>query len=64
MKKREHLHKDINRGYTIGRDAFAKISAVEGIYLTKEMRNDFRAFEQVGLSHTARRETILKKYVH
>ncbi len=54
--------KGSNRSYTIGRDAFAKISAVEGIQLTKEMRNDFQVFEQKGLSPKDRREAIFKKY--
>lgn len=49
-------------GYTIGRDAFAKISAVEGIYLTKELRKDFQVFEEKGLSPKDRRDAISKKY--
>ncbi len=49
-------------GYTIGRDAFAKISAVEGIYLTKELRHDFQMFEEKGLSPKDRRDAIAKKY--
>jgi len=49
-------------GYTIGRDAFSKISAVEGIQLSKEMRSDFQAFEQKGLSPKDRRDAISKKY--
>ena len=62
MKKASQTQKGGNGGYTIGRDAFAKISAVEGIYLTKEMREDFKAFEQKGLSSQDRREAISKKY--
>lgn len=54
--------KQVSDGYTIGRSAFAKISAVEGIYLTKEMREDFRVFEQKGLSHEDRRKMISQKY--
>ena len=50
--------------YTIGRQAFAKISAVEGIRLTKEMDKDFRTFDQKGLSHKNRRDAIAKKYAH
>ena len=52
----------VNTGYIIGRDIFAKISAVEGIYLTKEMREDFSLFEQKNLSREDRREAISKKY--
>lgn len=59
--------KDQKKGdkcYTIGRNAFAKISAVEGIYLTKEMQKDFQMFEQKGLSPKDRRSAISKKYTH
>jgi hypothetical protein len=49
-------------GYIIGRDAFAKISAVEGIYLTKEIRKDFQMFEEKGLSPKDRRDALSKKY--
>ena len=64
MKKTPQIQKGDSRGYTIGRDAFAKISAVEGIHLTKEMREDFQVFEQKGLSPKDRREAISKKYAH
>jgi len=62
MKKTVRIQKEADRGYTIGRDVFAKISAVEGIHLTKEMRKDFQTFEQKGLSPKDRREAISKKY--
>ena len=62
MKKIAQSQKEANRGYTIGRNAFAKISAVEGIYLTKEMHEDFNAFDQSGLPHSDRREAIFNKY--
>ncbi len=62
MKRTPQIRKE--SGYTIGRDAFAKISAVEGIYLNKKMQKDFQAFEQKGLSHQARREAISRKYAH
>lgn len=64
MKKVAQNQKKTGYSYTIGRSAFAKISAVEGIYLTQEMRGDFRGFEERGLSHSNRREAILKKYAH
>ena len=54
--------KNTSRGYTVGRSAFAKISAVEGIRLTKEMERDFRLFEHKGLSAKGRRQEIVKKY--
>ena len=62
MKKTTQDRKE--SGYTIGRDAFAKISAVEGVHLTNEMQKDFQAFEQKGLSPQDRREAISKKYTH
>jgi hypothetical protein len=64
MNKASQHQKESNKGYTIGRHAFAKISAVEGIYLTKEMQKDFQVFEQKGLSPKDRREAISKKYAH
>ncbi len=54
--------KRITKGYTIGRDGFAKISAVEGIRITAAMEQDFREFEQQGLSAAQRRKAIAKKY--
>lgn len=51
--------KESNKNFTIGRDAFAKISAVEGIYLTKDMRKDFQTFEQkASLLETAERQSL------
>ena len=64
VKKTSQIQKEGHRGYTIGRDAFAKISAVEGIHLNEEMQRDFQAFEQKGLSPKDRREAISKKYAH
>lgn len=48
--------------YMIGRHGFAKISEVEGIHLTNEMNEDFREFEQKGLSAEERRKAIAAKY--
>ncbi|MBU6297117.1 MAG: hypothetical protein KGJ79_12750 [Alphaproteobacteria bacterium] len=49
-------------GFTLGRAAFARISAVEGIRLTPEMENDLREFDEKGLSGSERRKAILEKY--
>ncbi|MEK7192778.1 MAG: hypothetical protein AAB682_01450 [Patescibacteria group bacterium] len=54
--------KNTAQSYTIGRSAFAKISAVEGIHLTPALRKDFQIFEQKKLSHEDRRQAISKKY--
>ena len=50
------------KGFTIGRQGFAKISAVEGIRLSEKTQKDFRAFDQRGLAASKRRELISKKY--
>lgn len=54
--------KQAAKGHIIGRTAFAKISAVEGIRLTPTMAADFREFERKGLSPKERREAIAGKY--
>jgi hypothetical protein len=62
MNKISNCQKEDGKSYTIGRNAFGKISAVEGISLTKEMQKDFQTFEQKGFSPKSRREAISKKY--
>lgn len=52
----------IAKGYVIGRQRFAKISAVEGIHITADMDNDFREFDRQELSASDRRRLIGKKY--
>jgi len=48
--------------FVLGRDSFARISAVEGIRLTREMKRDLREFDRKGLSSAERRRAIMKKY--
>ena len=48
--------------HTIGRGGFAKISAVEGIVLSRETEADFREFDRQGLSVAERRKALLRKY--
>jgi hypothetical protein len=48
--------------FVLGRDSFARISAVEGIRLTREMKRDLQAFDRKGLSSAERRRVIVKKY--
>ena len=50
------------KGFKIGRRAFEKISAVEGIRLSPEMKRDFSEFDRKGLSADARRKAIARKY--
>jgi hypothetical protein len=49
-------------GFKIGREAFAAISAVEGLRLSAEMEKEFRAFDRKGLTARERRQAIMAKY--
>ncbi len=49
-------------GFTLGRDRFAQISAVEGIALTPEMRAALDRFDREGLSAEERRRAILGRF--
>ena len=46
----------------LGLAGFAKISAVEGIYLTRDMKGTFRTLQRQRASANKRREIIAKKY--
>lgn len=48
--------------FTLGRNGFARISAVEKISLTREMSQDFREFDRKALSAEQRRTRIVGKY--
>jgi hypothetical protein len=48
--------------YTVGRERFAKIAAVEGIKTSPRVEEDFREFDRKGLSAEERRREILRKY--
>jgi hypothetical protein len=50
------------KGYVLGRDSFARISAIEGIRTTRSMDEDFRDFDRKGLSADERRKVIRRKY--
>jgi hypothetical protein len=50
------------RRLTVGRDVFAKISAVEGLFLSSEMKGDFTDFDRKKLSPEERRRAIVAKY--
>lgn len=49
-------------GFVLGRDHFARISAVEGIVLSEEMRATLDRFDREGLSAEERRRAILRHY--
>jgi len=48
--------------FTLGRDGFAQISAVEGIALTAEMQATFASFDRDGLTAEQRRRAILLRF--
>jgi hypothetical protein len=50
------------KSYTLGRAAFARISAIEGMTLDSEMAEDFREFDRKSLPAAARRRALAKKY--
>jgi hypothetical protein len=52
----------IGGGFKIGREAFAAISAIEGLHLTAEMERTFREFDRLGLSAEERRRLIIARY--
>jgi hypothetical protein len=49
-------------GYVIGRERFAKISAVEGIKLSGAMKKRISDFDRKDLSAADRREAIIRAY--
>ena len=62
MKNSDAPRSTSRRSYTLGRQGFAKISAVEGIRLTHEMNEDFRDFERQRLTPAERRTVLSRKY--
>jgi hypothetical protein len=46
----------------VGRERFAKISAVEGIKTSRRVEQDFREFDKKGLSPSERRRVLASKY--
>lgn len=49
-------------GYVLGRQNFAKISAVEGIQLSRDQSEDFGDFDRKALSSKVRRAILADKY--
>jgi hypothetical protein len=47
---------------TIGLAGFAKISAIEGLHLTRDMKKTLGALERTGASVAERRAAIIRKY--
>jgi hypothetical protein len=51
-----------SKGLVLGRSAAAKMNAVEGVSLSKETREIFRRFDELGLSADERRRLLKKKF--
>ena len=49
-------------GVVIGLAGFEKISAIEGLHLSREMKATFRALDRKGATARERRAAIIKKY--
>jgi hypothetical protein len=50
------------KGLTIGLSGSAKISAIEGLHLTRDMKRTFSTLERRGASAAQRRAAIIKRY--
>jgi hypothetical protein len=50
------------KGVTIGLLGFEKISAIEGLHLTRDMKTTFRSLKRSGVSPQQRRAALIKKY--
>jgi hypothetical protein len=48
--------------FTIGLAGFEKISAIEGLHLTRDMKRTFSAQERRGASAAQKRAAIIKRY--
>ena len=52
----------ISGSFTLGRDGYDKIGAVEGRVLTRDMKGEFRKFDKENLPSDQRRKRIAEKY--
>ena len=48
--------------FVAGREAIAKINAIEGITLPSEVLHDFETFDAQNLSNEERRSLLIRKY--
>jgi hypothetical protein len=62
MRKMVKPSKSSGSSFTLGRHGFAKISAVEGIRVSRQMDKDFGEFDRKELSAKERREALSGKY--
>ena len=61
-RKKPVANKRVTTKLVIGRQRFAKISAVEGIKLTPAMKERTAEFDRRGLSPVERRREIIRLY--
>jgi hypothetical protein len=63
QKKSSVISRSVKTGrFLVGRKASIKISKVEGLIVTRDMRDTFRSFDEKGLSPEARRAALANKY--
>ena len=62
MKTKRAAPRPQTKGFTLGLEGFAWISAVEGIKLSPESLEMFAEFDRLGLSDEERRRFILDKH--
>jgi hypothetical protein len=62
MIKRDQKPRSPAKGVTLGRDRFAKISAVEGIVLSPAGKQRAEEADRLGLSGAERRRRIERAY--
>ena len=61
-KKRVSKKKPVSAKFSVGRDAFVKISSVEGIVVTGEMQSRTEEFDRKRMTAAQRRSAIIKLY--
>jgi hypothetical protein len=62
-KRRTNKRSKVNvNSVIIGLAGFEKISAIEGLHLSREMKATFRALDRKGATARERRAAIIKKY--
>lgn len=62
QKPRARTAASVGNPFTLGREGFAKISAVEGLHVPASLMQELRDLDQRGLSAEARRREIMRKY--
>jgi len=61
VRTNKHVRAKASR-VVIGLAGFERISAIEGLHLTREMKATFKALDRKGAAARERRAAIIKKY--